>query len=717
MMLNFLFVFLAKVQFMSKKIKTKEPATTLAPKTISKENNILIYLLFAALIILLYGSTINYEFTLDDDLFYLKHKSVQKGFDGVGEIFSLGSLNQFDGTTGTQPYRPATLLFFTFQHVYFDNSPTAAHLLNVFMYVLVSIVLYTLLRKLFSSLNRWYAVLITVLYIVHPIHTEVVSSVKSVDELLAALFCFASLLFFIPKKDQQEVSLATIILGIALFFLGLLSKESSIAFLVIIPLAYYMLINANFKIVLKYFSCLAAATGLFLFMRYKAIGTAPTNIIDPLLDNILYRANGFAEVTATKAQILFYYIKLMFIPWPLSWDYSYNQISVVNWSSLTAWLGLLIYGALFVFAILQIRKMPILSFCILFFFLASSPTNNLFIINGANVGERFLFVPSLSFTIFIIWGAAILFKMDLKNFSGKNKILFLTSIGVFVLIFSVLSKNRSKDWINNLTLFEKGIEVCPNSSRTQYSAATEYLNAAQTATEPNESSSFFNKALAHFNKSIEIYPKNTQAHYNSGICYSKFGDTTNAILHYKKAIEYDRAYVMPMNNLGVIYQKRELYDSAQKYYEMAHNINKQDFIPRKNLGDLYFFKAYAENKKGNIDKSLEWYRISASYNENNPILLNNMAFIYSYKKQNDSALICLKKAISYDPNSLVSYENIAVINFQVKNYTDAIEFANKALTLNSKSQKAFGVLIDVNNALGKTAEAQKYQQVLSQLNK
>ena len=176
---------------MSKKIKPVQQ-TKETIKSIAKENNIWFYLLFAVIILLIYGNTINYEFTLDDDLFFVKHKSVQKGFDGIGEIFSLGSLNQFDGTTGTQPYRPMTLLFFTFQRVYFDNSPTTAHLMNVLLYILVSFVLFKLLRRLFPEWHRIFAVLITILYIVHPIHTEVVSSVKSVDELLAALFCFSS---------------------------------------------------------------------------------------------------------------------------------------------------------------------------------------------------------------------------------------------------------------------------------------------------------------------------------------------------------------------------------------------------------------------------------------------------------------------------------------------------------------------------------------------
>ena len=686
---------------MSKKTPLVQKPISQKTVTPAKENNILIYLVFIVLIVLLYGSTVNYEFTLDDDLFYVKHKSVQKGIEGIGEIFRYGSLNQFDGTTGTQPYRPATLLFFTVQKIFFDNSPSAAHLVNVLMYILLSFVLFTLLKKLFPSWNKFILMFIILLYIAHPIHTEVVASVKSADELLAAFFGFSALLFFIPQKEKKDVSLLSFAMGTFLFFMAILSKESAIAFLLIIPLAYYMLIKNDIKIALKYFIALAIVAAVFMLMRYKAIGTAPTNIIDPMLDNILYRTKGFAEITATKSQILFYYIKLIFIPWPLSWDYSYNQIPIVTWSSLSAWAGLLIYASLLVFAIWRFRKMPILSFCIFFFFLASSPTNNLFIINGANVGERFLFVPSFAFVLFVVWIISTLFKIDLKSFSGKNKTAFVLTLSAIIISFSALSNNRSKDWINNLVLFEKGIEVCPNSSRTQYSIATEYLNAAQKTTDPAEAADFFKKAVAHFTKSISIYPKNTQAYYNAGICYAKSGDTTNAIINYLKAIQYDHTYVMPMNNLGVVFQKSNMYDSAQKYYEMAHQVNKEDLIPRKNLGDLFFFKGYEANIKGDMNKALEFYSISMGYNENNPILLNNMAYIYSFKQKLDSAIICLTKANGYDPTSLVTLENLAAVYFQLKEYTKAINFANKALAIDKNSRKALGVLMDVKNIMGK----------------
>ena len=109
---------------------------------------------------------------------------------GFSEFFSYGSLNKFDGTVGVQPYRPLTLLYFGIQKTFFDNSTSAAHLLNVLLYALLSLVLFSLLQRLFPKLHVWFIGLITLLFVAHPIHTEVICSVKSVDELLAGLFGF-----------------------------------------------------------------------------------------------------------------------------------------------------------------------------------------------------------------------------------------------------------------------------------------------------------------------------------------------------------------------------------------------------------------------------------------------------------------------------------------------------------------------------------------------
>ena len=94
---------------------TKKQTSVEAVKPEKKTNVTWIKALLVLFVFVLYGRTVNYEFTLDDDLFYLKHSSVQKGLGGFSEFFSYGSLNKFDGTEGIQPYRPITLLYFGIQ--------------------------------------------------------------------------------------------------------------------------------------------------------------------------------------------------------------------------------------------------------------------------------------------------------------------------------------------------------------------------------------------------------------------------------------------------------------------------------------------------------------------------------------------------------------------------------------------------------------------------
>ena len=67
-----------------KKIKVAETKAVPAPqpKTISK---LWIRIILTAVVIIMYGNSINYEFTIDDNIFYVKHSSVQKGIPGIGE--------------------------------------------------------------------------------------------------------------------------------------------------------------------------------------------------------------------------------------------------------------------------------------------------------------------------------------------------------------------------------------------------------------------------------------------------------------------------------------------------------------------------------------------------------------------------------------------------------------------------------------------------------
>jgi len=699
---------------MAKKIKTADQPKTPSVVTVSKKSNpeFVIRTFLAVLVLILYGQSINFEFTLDDDLFYLKHSSVQQGISGLQEFFSYGSLNKFDGTEGLQPYRPITLFVFAIQKTLFDNSPAMAHLMNVLLYILLLQILFSLIKKIFPTLNIYLTCLICILFTTHPIHSEVVASVKSMDELLAAIFAFLSWKFLLPNDQNTKLKPSALVFGLLFFMLALLSKESAIAFLVIIPLAHYMLLQKDLKSTIYMFVSLAFVAGLFLLLRHQILGNGTSKTDSQELENVLNATKNFGENTATKAVILFYYIKLLFIPWPLNWDYSFNQIPVANWATLMSWLGLIIYAGLFVFAILKFKKHPILSFSILFFFIASSPTNNLFITNGATVGERFLFVPSFGFALGIVFLLNYLLNIDIQAFSGKFKNVFIGIFSILLIAFSGLTMARVGDWKNNLLLFEKGVENAPNSSRTQYSLATEYLNRGEQLTDTTERNDLLRKSLLHFNKSLDIYPKNKLSHYNSSKCHAFLGDTMSAMIHYRKAIELDNKYIMPYNNIGVIFHARNEFDSAQYYYEKVLEIAPNEKTPKKNLGDLFLMKGIYLNNNGFPEAAIASYKKSLTYEStNNVLIFNNMASIYSSIKKYDSALIYFEKGYEINPKDVMIIQNIAVVAYLTRNYSKAIEYANKSLLINNTLKKSYGILADTYAAMGNTKEAQRYREL------
>ena len=614
----------------------------------------------------LYISTTGYQFTLDDDMFYLKHASVQKGLSALPDLFTKGSLNQFDGTIGVQPYRPVTLLSFALEKQFFDNSAAASHFFNVLLYVLLIQVLFQLLRKLFHNVKPLLIACIVMIYAVHPIHTEVVCSVKSRDEILAALFGFLAWLSILKSAHLKSQIVSAFFL-----LLAMLSKESAIAFLVIIPLSKWLIKEETILETLRHSLLHAAVALLFLGVRFAVVGTESPDIGVPLLANVLHGAQNLGEASATRMLILFHYLRLTILPWPLSWDYSYNQIAIVDWSDLTALFSIVVHGGLLIVALIHIKKYRWLSFIILYYFISSAPTNNLFFINGSTLGERFLFVPSLAFSLAFVLMLDQFLTSNTQADKSRNTLYYSLAVGV---LFSYASLVRSADWKDNFSLFESGVAVSPNSSRTHYSMGSSYFDRALETTDPLLRKKYMANALLYFKTSLDIMPDNFQALYNSGIASTVSGDTLSAIRCYHSVIALKKNYMNAYNNLGALYQAQSNLDSAHYYYDKAVKLDPQ-----------------------------------------NPVLLLNLASIYSLMTRYADALRYLKIGYDIDPGNITIIEGIAVVSFLNRDYEQAIAYASKALAINSNHRKCLAILADTYQALGNMEVSNKYRQRWSSL--
>ena len=221
--------------------KKKIDKKTIKPnQNLIKKNEIWHYLLFIVILAFaLYGNTIQNGYSIDDDFVTTeKNQLVKKGIRGIPEIFAT---RYSEGQGQTYGYRPVVKISFAIEYELFGLNPHISHLINILLYALTGIFLFLLLKKILKKYNPLLPFIITILFIAHPIHTEVVASLKNRDEILSFLGSIIALYLFIKYTETNKI--INITLGVFFYIIALLSKLSTITFLAVIPLTIYYFTN------------------------------------------------------------------------------------------------------------------------------------------------------------------------------------------------------------------------------------------------------------------------------------------------------------------------------------------------------------------------------------------------------------------------------------------------------------------------------------------
>jgi len=257
-------------------------------KHLAVDNNRYKMFLFWSVVIIsffLYLNTLNNGYNLDDELVTKNHPITSKGFSAIGKIFSQPYYS--DASGNAYEYRPIVLLSFAIEHQFFGDNPSLSHLFNVILYTLIIFVLFKLLALLFSSYSYILPFTITLLFAAHPLHTEVVASIKNRDELLAFLFGISCLWFglkFINTGKKKFIIIMTLF-----FLLGVLSKKSILPFALVVPIALVMFRHLQLSQVLMIslpLGFIAAITSYFFDINIRILFFVAVPIIALLFYNL-----------------------------------------------------------------------------------------------------------------------------------------------------------------------------------------------------------------------------------------------------------------------------------------------------------------------------------------------------------------------------------------------------------------------------------------------
>ncbi|MBI4947639.1 MAG: DUF1736 domain-containing protein [Bacteroidetes bacterium] len=637
----------------------------------------------------LYLNTLNHKFAFDDSVVITGNKYTLQGFEGIK---TLATKDLFYGIYGNAldleggRWRPLTLVMFAIEYHFFGDNAVPYHLINILLYGITAMVLFMMLMQIFAplSLGRGaggevggglFAFITTLLFIAHPIHTEVVANIKSRDEIVSFLFLCLMLYFIFRAVKYQSSSLMGRIGGACLcYFVALLSKENGITFIAVIPIALFFFARKNIRQSFLLTLPFLITAGIYLAIRWHLVGMIGDRQSNDITDNpflTLHFPNlptpiPYMDKLATISWILLKYLLLLVFPHPLTSDYGFNQIPVISFSDPKAIASVLVYGGLIFYAVnflfkkIKTEKLEekpfnsIFSFSILYFAITISIVSNLFFLIGTAMGERFVYITSLGFCFAL--ATALLRITNTTNYELKPD-FYKNSKLVFPLLlllvpYSYKTITRNPAWKDNKALFTADVKTSTGSANAHYYFANTMFTDHINDDESPRRDSLFTEAKKEFRKAMEINPYFHYCYYNIGLIWEKLGNPDSAIFYQQKTIalkpENSMAQYMAKGALGLVYGKlKGDVDHAIPLLKEALANKPDDEGYHENLGICYAMKGDFDNSIKEFESAI---KLKREFKKVDARIFMNLALSWQNKGNKQKADENFQKAFQLDPS-------------------------------------------------------------------
>ncbi len=683
-----------------------------------REEKILIIkvLLLLVVSIALYFNTLQNKFALDDTMMITQNEFTKGGVEGLKKIFTTDSFTGFLGEGKTLlpggRYRPLSIALFNIYYSLFGLKPFGLHLINILLFALSVLLLFKVLRTVFpdqSSPKDFFTLpfIASLLYAVHPLNTEVVANIKSMDLLLSMIFSFSTLYYLIKYVTTKKP--AYLFLTAPLFFLGILAKESTLTFFAVIPLILWLFFKPSKKQFALSLLPLIITLAAYFALRWAVLGNNLNVRVHELLNDPFLGAT-LLQKYATVFYTWLIYLKLMIFPHPLTHDYYPYVIEIQNPGNPLVILSFLFFST---FTVLSVRHLirvaqkktepDIYLFGFMFFMLVFSITSNLIINIGTFMNERFVYPAHIGF--FII--AAKAFTDFRKKTKLKNAVALAVLLAVLVPL-SLKTVGRNRVWKDDYTLFRTDVKVSHNSAKCNVSAGGKTYEKALEMKNKKSRRALLFQAKAWITKGLKIHPKYFQAWELLGNVNYELADYDNSLLCYSNCLKLapkDKNVMSNMRNLAIKaaeVRNWKVSDSAlsillhKKYrivnitflkaynYERENRIDSAIRLLNKVLSmDSTYADAY--NKLGQIygknkgDMALAEHYLMKAYElaPTNYSVLENLGTLYAIRGEVNKALYFFKESYKANPDNKQIYSNIAIAYRQLGKPEEAALWENK----------------------------------------
>jgi tetratricopeptide (TPR) repeat protein len=491
-----------------------------SPQPLALKYSLCIILALLVLGYIIYSHTFLYPFQFDDTLSITENP-------GIRHLYNLQAI------WGFYPTRFITYLSLAFNYHFGGLNVLGYHIFNLTVHLGCALLVFWLSFLTFltpfmktqkiSRQAKLIAFFTALVFLTHPIQTQGVTYIIQRAASLATLFYLAAISLYVKSRLLEASRRRSIYYAVSLIaaIIAMFTKE--IAFTLPLMICLYELSffkakeSFNFRRVIPFLLCLSIIP-LTMFL------TKSTNIGEMQREAAAASDIPSWNYLLTQFKVMVTYIRLLFLPFNQNLDYDYPVANTLLDLSVLA--SLFFLAAILIFAKKLFRNYRLVSFGILWFFIALLVESSVMPIKDV-IFEHRLYLPMFGYSIFLTSSLYYLFE---------KKALKLMVIALLIITsgYAILTYRRNFIWKDALILWNDVAHKSPNKTMPYYNRGLAYAKQRS-----------FDQAISDFTKAIEIYPNYAEAYYNRGIAYYGRAEYDLAWADVHKAEELGYAAIHP----------------------------------------------------------------------------------------------------------------------------------------------------------------------------
>ena len=597
-----------------------------------------------------YGRSVDAPFVFDDKVSIIGNTSIEQLWPLVGDAEHPGPLRPPHHTPVAG--RPLVNLSLALNYHYGQLNPYGYHVLNMCLHVLTALLVFALVRRTlwlpyfqgrFDRAAGPLALVVALLWALHPLQTETVVYVTQRTELMVALFYLATLYGSLRywQAATPRARVAWLAAATLASLAGMATKEIMVSVPVVVLLYERAFLAGSLR------EAWRRSWPLYASLAATWIVLVALNLVGPRSDSAGFHL-GIPVLNwwYTQSWVMWMYLKLVVWPWPLAIHYDMPYLDTLA----TAWpwvLGVAVLAAASI--VLLWRNHPV-GFLAAWIAAILAPT---FVIpiSTEMAAERRMYLPLAMLTVLVVVGGYGLvqratWRLD-RGRAGDSSRRWPTAVaacGALVLVLgaSVVSAHRLAVYQDPLALWQDTVKSQPLDPMAHYNLGVELADRDRVP-----------EAIACCRRAIELKKRYGNAYYNLGNLLSRIGRPEEAIAQYRRALEIHPDDADALFNLGLAQANGGDTAAALANMQQALALRPDDADFHAHLG-----KELA--KLGRTREALARFEKAIDLNPDVADVRRNYGAVLLTTKRLDEAILQLRRAVDLDPDDASSYDYLAV---------------------------------------------------------